>query len=126
MVVNMENQRAKLDSLLWGLAVVLLVTGIGGQYYFASQSALVRVGGLLLAAVLAVGLITRTQFARNLWVSWQDALIELRKVVWPTKQETIQSTVAVLVVVFSMGIVLWVIDAGLVRIVAWIVRQGAV
>ncbi len=63
---------------------------------------------------------------RKIWGFWQDAIVELRKVVWPTKQETIQSTVAVLVMVFVMGLVLWSIDAVLVRLVAWIVKQGAV
>lgn len=124
MVVNME--RSKFDNVLLWLAITLLVAGIGAQYLFAAQPILVRVGGLLLSVGLAVFLFARTKAGKNLWAYWQESLIELRKVVWPTKQETIQSTIAVLVVVFSMGLVLWVIDAGLVRVVAWIVRQGAV
>ena len=63
--------------------------------------------------------------ARKLAAFWQESIVELRKVVWPTKQETIHSTIAVLVMVFVMGLVLWSIDAVLVRVVAWIIRQGA-
>ena len=64
-------------------------------------------------------------FASNIWGYWRDALVELRKVVWPSKQETIQSTIAVLVMVFVMGLFLWSMDAILVRVMAWIIRQGA-
>ena len=60
------------------------------------------------------------------WAYWLESVTELRKVVWPTKQETIQSTIAVLAMVFAMGIVSWSIDAVLVRVMAWVVRQGAV
>jgi preprotein translocase subunit SecE len=71
--------------------------------------------------------ISRTRlFVQTLWNYWQDSLVELRKVVWPTKQETIHSTIAVLAMVFIMGLVLWSIDAVLVRVVAWVIRQGAV
>jgi preprotein translocase subunit SecE len=126
MVVNMENQNAKFDGWLWGLAALLLASGIGGQYYFASQSLLIRVIGLLLAAVFAIVMVARTQLGRKAWGFWQESVVELRKVVWPTKQETIHSTLAVLAMVFVMGLVLWSIDAVLVRVMAWVVRQGAV
>jgi preprotein translocase subunit SecE len=126
MVINMENQGSKFDNLLWGLAVVLLVSGIGGQYYFASLSLLLRVAALLITTAVSLVLISRTQLGIKALGYWRESLAELRKVVWPTKQETIHSTVAVLVMVFAMGLVLWSIDAVLVRIMAWIVRQGAV
>lgn len=126
MVINMENQGTKVDRLLWGLAGVLLVSGVAAQYYFASQSVLIRIIGLLLAVAAAVALVARTQLGRNIWAYWLEVLVELRKVVWPTKQETIHSTVAVLAMVFVMGLVLWSVDAVLVRVMAWIVKQGAV
>lgn len=126
MVVNMENQSTKVDSLLWVIAVVLLACGIGGQYFFASQSLLLRAVGLSLAVILSVALIAGTQLGRKIRSIWQESVVELRKVVWPTKQETIHSTLAVLAMVFVMAIVLWSIDAVLVRAVAWVIRQGAV
>jgi preprotein translocase subunit SecE len=126
MVVNMESQSPKVDAALLSLSVLLIALGIGGQYFFATQSMLLRVVGFLLSASIAVFLFSRTTAGRRFWAYWQDSVVELRKVVWPTKQETIHSTVAVLAMVFVMGLVLWSIDAVLVRIVAWIVRQGAV
>jgi len=126
MVVNMENQSPRVDVVLLSIAAVIFLLGFTGLYFFASQSLLLRIVGLLIAAGLSVALIARTRVGRKIWVYWQNSVSELRKVVWPTKQETIHSTIAVLAMVFVMGLVLWSIDAVLVRIMAWIVRQGAV
>ena len=126
MVVNMENQSPKVDAVLLSIAIATLSLGVAGQYFFASQPLLFRIVGFLAAAGVAVFLFARTRFGQKIWVYWQDSLVELRKVVWPTKQETIHSTIAVLAMVFVMGLVLWSIDAILVRLVAWIVRLGAV
>lgn len=126
MVVNMENPSPKMDNLFWTLAALLLAVGLGGQFYFASQSPYLRILGMLVAVILAGTMISRTQAGRRFWIYWQESVVELRKVVWPTKQETIHSTIAVLVMVFVMGLVLWSIDAVLVRVMAWIIRQGAV
>jgi preprotein translocase subunit SecE len=126
MVVNMESQSPKVETTLWVIAATLLTLAVGAQYYFASQSLLLRAIGMLVAVGAAVALVARTSLARKFWNYWQDSVVELRKVVWPTKQETIHSTIAVLVMVFIMGLVLWSIDAVLVRFMAWIIRQGAV
>lgn len=126
MVVNMENQSPKVEAVLLAVAGLLFVLGLAAQFVFATQPLLLRIIGLLLAAGLSIVLVANTKFGRRAWAYWQDSIIELRKVVWPTKQETIHSTIAVLAMVFVMGLVLWSIDAVLVRVVAWIVRQGAV
>ena len=126
MVVNMENHSHKIDAVLLSVAFASLVLGVAGQYFLASQPLLFRVVGFLVAAGLSVLLVARTRLGRKIRVYWQDSLVELRKVVWPTKQETIHSTVAVLAMVFVMALVLWSIDAVLVRAMAWIVRLGAV
>lgn len=122
----MGNQKSKFDAVLLGLAFGLFSFGIAGQYLFPTQPLLLRLIGLLFVAGVAVWLVSRTVFGRRMYAYWNDSVIELRKVVWPTKQETIHSTIAVLAMVFIMGLVLWSIDAILVRLMAWIVRQGVV
>ncbi len=126
MVVNMESQSPKFEAMLIGFAVLLFAFGIVGQFFFSSQPMLYRFVAFMLTTTAAIFMVTRTSTGRRLWAFWQDSIVELRKVVWPTKQETIHSTVAVLAMVFIMGLVLWSIDAILVRLVAWIIRQGAV
>ena len=61
---------------------------------------------------------------KKAWEFWQGALIELKKVVWPTRKETIQSTLSVLAMVFAMGIFLWSMDALLLRMVAWLMGHS--
>ena len=126
MVVNMESRSPKVDAALLSVAVVLFAFGIAGQYLFSAQSLLLRLAGLAVTLSIAVLIVSRTLVARRFWAFWQDSIVELRKVVWPTKQETVHSTVAVLAMVFIMGLVLWSIDAVLVRLMAWIIKQGAV
>lgn len=126
MVVNMENQSPKVEAVLLSVAALLFSLGLAAQFVFAEQTMLLRIIGLVVAAGISLLLIARTRLGRRAWAYWQDSITELRKVVWPTKQETIHSTIAVLAMVFVMGLVLWSIDAVLVRVVAWIVRQGAV
>jgi preprotein translocase subunit SecE len=115
MVVNMENQSPKVEAVLLGVAGLLFSLGLAAQFVFATQPLLIRIFGLLIAAGLSIVLIANTRFGRRAWSYWQDSIIE-----------TIHSTIAVLAMVFVMGLVLWSIDAVLVRVVAWIVRQGAV
>lgn len=125
MVINMRSQNTK-ETVMLSIAVGVVALATAGQYVFSAQPLLWRFVGLLLAFAVAVLITARTELGKRMWAYWQDSVIELRKVVWPTKQETIQSTIAVLAMVFVMGLVLWSIDAILVRLVAWIVKQGAV
>lgn len=125
MVARVENQNSKLDSLLWGLVAVLVTSAIAGQYYFVSEPLLWRIGAMAAALVASLALVSRTAAGRAFITFWQESMVELRRVVWPTRKETIQSTIAVIVMVFVMGIVLWSIDAVLIRVVAWMIK-GAV
>lgn len=126
MVVNMANQSPKVEAIFLWCAALLFMLGLVAQFIFTAQPLLFRIIGLVVVMSISTALIAKTKFGRRAWVYWQDAIVELRKVFWPTKQETVHSTIAVLAMVFVMSLVLWTIDAVLVRIVAWIVRQGAV
>jgi len=117
----------KRNSLFFGfIAGFLLVAGVGGNYYFSSESMFLRALVLLAIILLATFLFSKTIIGQKAWLYWKEALVEVRKVVWPTKKETIQSTVGVLVMVLVMGIFLWSVDAVLVRIVAWLLRHNGV
>ena len=97
-----------------GLAILLVIAGVGGFYYFGEHALVLRVlyviGGLL--AGVAVGWFTAPgqeffAFARDSWG-------ETRKVVWPTRKEAIQTTAAVFGFVVVMAVFLWLTDKGLV------------
>jgi preprotein translocase subunit SecE len=123
MVTKVDNQK-KSDLLISSAAILLLIMGISGNYYFASQSALLRVVVFLALGACALFLLYKTAMGQKAWMYWQESLVEARKVVWPTKKETMQSTIGVLAMVLIMGIFLWSVDAVLVRIVAWLLRHN--
>ena len=125
MVIKVDIQKRRDLFLIWS-AVLLLLVGVGGNYYFAAQSALLRVIVLLAIVLSATFMFFRTAVGQKFLMYWQESLVELRKVVWPTKKETIHSTLGVLVMVLIMGMFLWSVDAVLVRMVAWLLRYNGV
>ncbi|MEJ1298088.1 MAG: preprotein translocase subunit SecE [Candidatus Sedimenticola sp. (ex Thyasira tokunagai)] len=99
------------------LAVLLLVAGIGVFYYFEESSLLFRVLGLLVVAGIAVAVALQSVPGRQVWAFASASRTEVRKVVWPSRQETIQTTLIVFAMVLVMGIVLWLFDMMLMSIV---------
>ncbi len=100
----------KLDTLKLLLAIVVLVAGIVGFYYYETESQLYRVLGVVFAAAVAVVISSTTLLGQNLIGFGREARMEVRKVVWPTRQETVQTTFMVIVAVIIIGIFLWLID----------------
>ena len=113
-----------LDTAKLVAAALLLVVGIYGFYYFAAYSTLLRVVGLLVVGAVAAGIALQTVPGRRLWQFAGDARNEVRKVVWPTRQETIQTTLVVIVMVLILGIILWLFDMVLMSILRFLTGQG--
>jgi len=114
MVAKTETEESNaLDTVKLLAAVALLVAGIVQFYYFEGESLLYRVLGLLGFVALAGFVVYQTALGRNVWGFARDARAEVRKVIWPTRQETMQTTLMVVVVVFFMAILLWLIDMAL-------------
>jgi len=112
------GQSGVLDIIKLLLAAGLLVGGLYSYYYFLEIALAIRVlmvlGGL--AAGIAIAM-TSTQGLR-LWAFIQGARIEIRKVVWPTKQETTQTAIAVFVFTLVMALFFWGLDSFLL----WLTR----
>ncbi len=92
------------------LAVLLLIGGIFGYYWFASESGLMRGGILAIGIVGALALFVFTATGRRAGDFLKESRFELRKIVWPSRQETMQTTLVVVIVVFIVSILLWMID----------------
>jgi preprotein translocase subunit SecE len=114
-----------LDTAKLVLAAILLIAGIYGFYHFAAYSTLLRVIGLLVVSGLAAAVALQTERGRALWQFAGDARNEVRKVVWPTRQETLQTTLIVIVMVLILGIILWLFDMVLMSILRFLTGQGA-
>jgi preprotein translocase subunit SecE len=106
------------------LAVVVLVAGIIGFYYFGEKSLLYRVMGILLSTIVSFGLVLTTAIGKEFLSFLREARVEVRKVIWPTRQETIQSTMMVVVMVVLVGILLWTLDAALFWGISLLTGQG--
>jgi len=125
MVAKAETEVSnKLDTFKLVMAVAILLAGIGGFYYYADASLLYRVLGLV-AMVIAAASIALTTGTGHAIVSFgREARAEVRKVVWPTRQETVQTTLMVVVAVIILGIFLWLIDMMLLSGVQILTGQG--
>lgn len=124
MNASAEVQSSGMDTIKLILALGVLTAGIAGFYLFEQYSQLVRVLGLLGMVGVAVFVVLQTAVGRNVWKFAADARTEVRKVVWPTRQETIQTTLIVMFVVLLMGIFLWLVDMMLLSIVKTLTGQG--
>ena len=101
----------RLDSVKWVLVAVLVGAGIYGNSYFSDESLLYRVIALLLVAAVALSVAVTTARGDSAWSMIKGARTEIRKVIWPTRQETTQTTIIVLVFVFICGLFFWALDS---------------
>ena len=108
-----------IDKLKIALAVACVIAGVGGYYYFGDMATVLRVlmvlGGLVAAGVVA----WFSAPGREFFVFAQEAWQEAGRVSWPTRKETIQTTLIVFVFVMIMAIFLFAIDTTL----AWVVKM---
>ena len=110
MAAKAQTQESGLDTLKLWVAILLLGVGVFGFYSLDDVSVLYRALGLVGIALAAVALAYTTDKGRRAWVFAQDARTELRRVVWPTRTETVQTTLIVLLIVLLVGIFLWLLD----------------
>ena len=113
MVTKAEHTSSGLDTVKLLGALSILIAGVVGFYYFEDESQLLRVIGMLVVAGIAFFIVSMTDVGRRSLGFVKDARVEVRKVVWPTRQETLQTTLAVLVMVVIVAIMLWLIDLAL-------------
>ena len=97
------------------MSLVLLLAGIVAFYYFSEIRLFYRVLGLFAVLGLAGYIIYQTSFGKTIYTYVLESKIELKKVVWPTKQETTQTAIGVIVIVVIIGILLWLLD----MLLAW-------
>ncbi len=106
------------DKFKWLIAIALLVVAVvGNSLYGETVSVVIRTASVIVLIALALGLAATTIKGKAAIVFAREARIEIRKVVWPTRQETMQTTLIVLAVSVVMALALWGIDGIMVRLV---------
>jgi preprotein translocase subunit SecE len=109
----------RFDGLKWLVVAVLVAVGVGGNIYFSAQPLLYRVMGLLVLASVAAVVALNTVKGAAFWKLSKEAKVEIRKVVWPTRQEAVQTTLIVVGFVLFTALILW----GLDTLLGWLASQ---
>ena len=107
------------DTLKLVVALLLVAGAIVGYYWFDQYPVGFRAAGMIVAVVAAIGIIALTGLGRRAREFLSESHFELRKVVWPTRQETMQTTIVIIVVVMIISIILWLIDLFL----GWVILE---
>lgn len=107
------------DIAKWIIAILLTSAGLVANYYYQELAWPLRLAGWIVLAILVFILILQTAQGQKFATFAKDSRMELRKVDWPSRQETMQFTMGVVVMVMIMALALWLIDTALLWIVKW-------
>ena len=110
MATNSETQGSVFDTVKLVLALGVLILGIWGFYFYAQEALLYRVLGILAAVGVVIGIAATTAKGKGLISFLGSSRSEVRKIVWPTRAETMQTTLMVFIMVVILAIFLWFID----------------
>ena len=124
MIMNTKVEKAgaanALDIVKLVLAAVLLVAGLVAYYYFADWNGWARLGVMMVGVIAAAAVAAFTGFGRAVREYLGESQFELRKVVWPTRDETVRTTLVIIVVVIILSLLLGLIDV----VLKWIVLDN--
>jgi preprotein translocase subunit SecE len=101
------------DKIKLAVAALLVIAGIWGFYYLGASPLIARLGAILAGIVAAVAVAWTSEPGKRFYAYAQEAVVETRKVVWPSRKETMQSTGVVVAFVIVMALFLWIVDAAL-------------
>ena len=118
MSASTEETGSALDTVKLVAVVALLAGGVYGFYSFGDQPLWVRLAGLLAVIGVATFVALQTAMGRTIWQFATDSRTEVRKVVWPTRQETLQTLLIIAIAVLITALFLWAVDS----ILFWVVR----
>ena len=110
---QVETVGASADKAKVAVALALVLAGFGAYFILSSQSSYIRWGVLLAAVFAGIAVFMLSGAGRGLLSFAQDSEREMRKVVWPTRKETLQTTFFVFVFASLMSLFLWLVDKGL-------------
>lgn len=117
MSTDSKTQKSPLDIVKWILAIGFLAAAVVGNYMYGNEPLLYRVLGVVALMLIGAGIALTSSQGKAFLQLLKEANIERRKVVWPTRQETTQTTLIVVAVVVFMALVLWGVDS----LLSWLI-----
>lgn len=115
------SQNKSLNGLKWSLVVILIAASVIGNLYFSADSLAIRATVLIVVFIVALLIAVNTSQGARAWGFIKESRAEMRKVVWPTRHETVQTTGIVIVIVIITALLLWGIDSLFALIISNIV-----
>ncbi|HSN40074.1 MAG TPA: preprotein translocase subunit SecE [Burkholderiales bacterium] len=112
------------DKIKIAVALLLVVAGVAGFYYFSESAAIIRVATVMAGVVLGFLVFWMSDPGKQFYAFAQESVTETKKVVWPTRKETLQTTAIVFAFVILMALFLWLVDASLLWVVKKLIGQG--
>ena len=115
--------QSKFNLFLWALAILIVVAGIAANYSFNNiPGALLAVGWIFLAA-LVIFLLALTSQGKEFWVFAKASRVEMRKIIWPKREETVRTTAIVAGLVLLTALLLWGVDSILLFLIGLLTGQ---
>lgn len=124
MTADVQDPRTSLDGAKFTGVALCIALGVGAFYYLDNSGRLLRLLALLAPLVAAAALFLVTTPGRNLISFGRETQVEVRKVVWPSRPETIRTTGIIIAIVIVTAIFLWVLDLMLGGFTRWLLGQG--
>jgi len=112
------------DKIKIALAALLALAGIAAFYYFSASPTVVRVLGVLAGLTAGAIVFWTTEPGKRFYVYAQESTAETKKVVWPNRKETLQTTGIVFVFVVAMALFLWLVDVSLLWVMQKLMGQS--
>jgi preprotein translocase subunit SecE len=126
-----ESSASVADIVKQVISVVFVVAGVAAFYYFSADHGFIkevrllyRVLGLVVVMLMVLAMVLSTKAGKAVWEFALESRQEVRKVVWPTRDETMRTTLLVFAMVFIVGLILWVLDMFLFWGVRYLTGQG--
>ena len=110
-MTKVEGTEYRLDLVKWIGVVAIILGGVYANSYYVVIEPLYRAMAGVLVAAVAIALALQTEKGAAAWELAKEARVEVRKVVWPTPQETTQTTLIVVVAVLFVALILWALDS---------------
>ena len=122
--IQTQQDDGPVEKLKWAAAIALVIAGIVLYYVWSERGAAVRWAAMVAGLVLGIGVFAVSNAGRRFWAFVLDSRIELRKVVWPERQETMTTTAVVFGFVAIAGLFFWLLDLLLTWATNYLTGQG--
>ncbi|MFT7320859.1 MAG: preprotein translocase subunit SecE [Congregibacter sp.] len=119
--MSAEAPVSRFDGIKWLVVAAVVAVAVVGNSYFANESLLYRVLGIVALAAAAGFIAMQTAKGASFWSLVKGSRTEIRKVVWPTRQETVQTTMIVVAFVLVVALILWGLDSFLGWLVSLVI-----